>query len=275
MIIIFISDKLSERFPLFISTLLAISRRENAFIQVINNTKDIWVRDYMPIVLPSGKLVQFKYEPSYLTESYKHLITKTGILEKQFGFPTRRSKLKLDGGNYVRIGNTVMICDRVLSENSSISTEEIISQLKFMLEAEKIVMLPTHPFDPVGHADGIVAVTDNNKVMIEKLSETATPIEIAFNEELRSALSRANLHVIECPKDMPEGGYINSWDCRGTYLNFTCIGNTILVPTYRSTDTNKVFEFFIKHFPKRKLWMINCEEIAKEGGAIHCVTWTA
>lgn len=275
MIITFIADKMLDRFPNFASALLSISRRENAFVRIIEGTKDIWIRDYMPIILPSGKMIQFKYEPSYLTQGYNHLITETGILEKQFGFPIKKSKLNMDGGNYVRIGNTVMICDRILSENPSVSPLEVLSRLKFMLEAEKIILLPTHPHDPVGHADGIVAVSDNNKVIIEQLNQTASEVEIAFYNQLKATLQKANLHVIECPLDLPNDGYINIWDNRGSYLNFSFIGNTILIPVYQNTDKNKLLEFFISQFPKRKIWMINCEEIAKEGGAIHCVTWTA
>jgi agmatine deiminase len=252
MIITFIADKMLDRFPNFASALLSISRRENAFVRIIEGTKDIWIRDYMPIILPSGKMIQFKYEPSYLTQGYDHLITETGILEKQFGFPTKKSKLNLDGGNYVRIGNTVMICDRILSENPTVSPHEVRSRLKFMLEAEKIILLPTHPCDPVGHADGIVAVSDNNKVIIEQLKQTASEVEIAFYNQLKTTLQKANLHVVECPLDLPDDGYINIWDNRGSYLNFSFIGNTILIPVYQNTDKKKFLNSLSLNFRSAK-----------------------
>lgn len=275
MIITFISDKMLDRFPNIASALLAVSRRENSFVRIIEGTKDIWIRDYMPIVLPSGKMVQFTYEPSYLTNGFNHLITETGILEKQLGFPTRKSTLHLDGGNYVRIGGTVLICDRVLSENPNATAVEIITRLKFMLEADKVVLLPTHPFDPVGHADGIVALADTGKVIIDQITKGASAVEVDFHKQLRGTLLREGFRVTECPVDVPEDGHVSVWDCRGSYLNFTFIGNTILIPVYRNTITKKILDFFISQFPSRKIWMINCEEIAKQGGAIHCVTWTA
>lgn len=220
-------------------------------------------------------MVHFKYEPSYLTNGFNHLITETRILEKQFGFPTKKSKLNLDGGNYVRVGNTVLICDRVLSENPNVPAEEIVSRLKFILEAHKVVLLPTHPFDPVGHADGIVALADTGKVIIDQLTDGASSVEIDFHHQLRVTLRREGFRVVECPVDVPEDGHVSIWDCRGSYLNFTFIGNTILIPVYKNTNTKKTLDFFISQFPKRKIWMINCEEIARQGGAIHCVTWTA
>ena len=275
MIITFLSDKIIDRFPTFFGAIFTISRRENAFVRILEGTKDIWIRDYMPILLPSGKMIQFQYNPSYLKNGFEHLRTESGLIEKQFGFPLSKSKVVMDGGNYVRFGDKVLVCDRLFSENQHIHKEELLNQLRYMFQASEIVVLPTHPYDPVGHADGIVANTDRNFVIIEEIPKRATTTEINFHRKLRKVLDEHNIAFKEIFNDLPADGYINEWDNRGSYLNFTFIGNTLLLPVYKNTDTYRLMNCFIPLFPKKSIWMINCEELAKEGGAIHCATWTA
>jgi hypothetical protein len=223
----------------------------------------------MPIVLPSGKMIQFNYNPSYLKNGYGHLITSTAIVEDQLGFPLQNVNLTMDGGNYVRLGDKVLICDRIFSENQHLSKKELINILKYQFEASHIVVLPTHPFDPVGHA------TDRNLVLIDQLPDNACKAEKEFHLQLRQVLSENAVNCAECFIDEPAGGYRDEWDNRGSYLNFSVIGNTILLPVYKNTNTHRLLNTFIPLFPKRKIWMIKCDEIAQEGGAIHCVTWTA
>lgn len=40
----------------------------NIKYKLLNNTKDIWLRDFMPMKTKSGKYVSFRYEPSYLAD---------------------------------------------------------------------------------------------------------------------------------------------------------------------------------------------------------------
>jgi agmatine deiminase len=275
MIITFLSDKLLDRHPGLANAIFTICRRENAFVRILEGTNDIWIRDYMPIVLPSGKMVQFTYSPSYLKNGFEHLITESGLLYEQFGFPIKRTQLIMDGGNYVRAGNKILICDRVLKENPTILPEEIKSRLKFMLDAEEVILLPTHPNDPIGHADGIVAAINSKHILVNELEEGATKNENEFHEVLCTALKHNGFRITKCFVDIPENGYIDNWDARGSYLNFTCIGNTLVLPVYQNTNTTRLLNFFIPLFPKKKFWLVNCEQIAKEGGALHCATWTA
>ena len=36
--------------------------------KLIENTRDIWLRDFMPVKTKSGKYISFRYEPSYLND---------------------------------------------------------------------------------------------------------------------------------------------------------------------------------------------------------------
>ena len=46
----------------------------NIKYKLLNNTKDIWLRDFMPVKTKSGKYISFRYKPSYL-DNYDELRT--------------------------------------------------------------------------------------------------------------------------------------------------------------------------------------------------------
>ena len=64
--IVYLSELLEERYPDSFNRLTSILKKHNVEYRLLKGTKDIWCKDYMPIQNESGKLVQFRYEPSYL-----------------------------------------------------------------------------------------------------------------------------------------------------------------------------------------------------------------
>jgi hypothetical protein len=48
----------------------------------IEGTKDIWIRDYMPIQLSDDKFLVYKYDPDYLKDSGKEYLTDSQSIYK-------------------------------------------------------------------------------------------------------------------------------------------------------------------------------------------------
>ena len=67
--IVYLSELLATRYPETCKRLTDILNRHNVPFAFLKGTKDIWCRDYMPVQTPSGKLIQFRYDPSYLRDS--------------------------------------------------------------------------------------------------------------------------------------------------------------------------------------------------------------
>lgn len=108
----------------------------NIKYKLLNNTNDIWARDYMPVKTKSGKYVSFRYEPSYLDDSpelrtdFRRDITPNFNIKKLV-----YSEINLDGGNAVFSPSkeTVVISDRVFTENLKYSSAELVQELEKLL----------------------------------------------------------------------------------------------------------------------------------------------
>ena len=64
--IVYVSELLKSKFPECFGRLTSILDKHNVKYALLKGTKDIWCRDYMPVQIESGKLIQFRYDPSYL-----------------------------------------------------------------------------------------------------------------------------------------------------------------------------------------------------------------
>ena len=70
--------------------------------KLLENTRDIWLRDFMPAKTKSGKYISFRYEPSYLKDfpklrtDFRREIAPSLSLESLV-----YSDINLDGGNIV------------------------------------------------------------------------------------------------------------------------------------------------------------------------------
>lgn len=88
--------------------------------KLLDNTRDIWMRDFMPIKTKSGKYVSFRYEPSYL-KNYSHLKTdfRKEIAPSLSLENLVYSEINLDGGNIVLSPSReiAIISDRIFMEN--------------------------------------------------------------------------------------------------------------------------------------------------------------
>lgn len=88
--------------------------------KLLGGTRDIWLRDFMPVKTKSSKYVSFRYEPSYLKDNpelrtdFRAEIAPLLSLENLI-----YSDINLDGGNVVFSPSreTAVISDRVFMEN--------------------------------------------------------------------------------------------------------------------------------------------------------------
>lgn len=236
----------------------------NIKYKLLNNTKDIWLRDFMPVKTKSGKYISFRYEPSYLADApqlrtdFKTDIAPNFELENLV-----YSDINLDGGNVVFSPSKekVIISDRVFSENPGTGEAEFTAKLEKLLEAN-VLIIPSLKTDMTGHSDGMVRFADENTVV------TNTPLSpYGFETKVKKALQKYGIEVIDFPYFYSKGG-----SAVGCYLNYLETEKSIFLPVFGVDTDNEAIELAKNIFDKIII-PININEIAKYGGLLNCISW--
>lgn len=236
----------------------------NINYKFIKNTKDIWARDYMPVKTKSGRFISFRYEPCYLqnnpelrTDFYKEIAPSFSIKNLTY------SNINLDGGNIVFSPSKekAIISDRVFDENKNKSKNELINELKKLLEAQ-VIIIPSLKSDMTGHADGMVRFIDENTVI-----GNASSLRYGLENRIKTTLKKNEIEVIDFPYFASKGD-----SAVGCYLNFLETEQIIFLPVF-NVDMDKDAINTAKDIFKKKIVPVNINEIAKDGGVLNCISW--
>jgi agmatine deiminase len=238
----------------------------NIKYKLLNNTKDIWVRDFMPIITKSGKVISFRYEPCYLDDSkYKNLRTNfREDIAKELGFKNIiYSNINLDGGNVVFSPSKekAIVSDRIFTENEDYTSARLVRELEDLLEA-RVIIIPSLKSDLTGHADGMVRFIDENTAIINR-----TNYKFGLEMQIKLALRHCGIEVFEFP-------YFNSKGISavGCYLNFLETEDKIFLPIFDCDVDDDAISTARSLFNK-EIIPVNINEIAKMGGVLNCISW--
>lgn len=265
MIMLYFSSilKTSQKYKPAADNLFAALNENQIKYDFIYNTKDIWVRDFMPVRNRLGQYISFRYEPSYLKDdSDLRTDFKTDIAPR-FDLPVTYSEINLDGGNAVFSPSRerAIISDRLLSENPEFSENELICRLEALLSAE-IILIPSLKEDFTGHADGMVRFVDENTVIGNR-----SPYKNGLEQRIKTTLNRKGISVIDFPYYSSPG-----ISAEGSYINYLETENDILLPVFGSNSDKEATEAAKRIFTK-KIIPVRLNEIAEDGGALNCISW--
>ena len=166
---IYFSALLPVLYPTDAETLFTALAAHDVPYALLDGTRDVWVRDFMPVRTGSGKQVSFCYEPSYLKHDPDLRTDFRKDLAPQLGLPVTYSNINLDGGNVVfsPSGARVLISDRVFSENPEYPSAALVHELSELLETE-VLIIPSLKSDMTGHADGMARFLDDRTVLCNR-----------------------------------------------------------------------------------------------------------
>ena len=118
----------------------------------VADVQDIWLRDYSP-VFPSNPL-SFVYQPKYLdsyTASYLQDWLKKLAKNKKLIVKELKSKIILDGGNFVDNGkDQVIVTSKVFEDNPKLTREELAKVLLNELGITHLIVIPYDKNDKTG-----------------------------------------------------------------------------------------------------------------------------
>lgn len=271
---VYLSALLKERYPDTCGRLTALLEEHGIPCRFLQGTRDIWCRDYMPVQTVSGKLVQFRYEPSYLRGKPEWEASRTDpaeVCRANSITPDKCSDINLDGGNVLLCGDRAVISDRIFTENPGRDKQQLLSELAGLLEAE-VIIIPAQKTDMTGHADGMVRFLDRNTLLGNDRS-----LEYKYwAQGIDAALRHHRMHYEDVPffysyKDPKHPNH-----AIGIYVNYLEVGNLLVVPVF-DVPGNKDAEALARVralFPARTVVPFNCNDIALDGGLLNCITWT-
>lgn len=269
---VYMSELLKSRYPETCKNLTDILEKHNIKYAFLKGTKDIWCRDYMPVITESGKLIQFKYDPSYLKGKYEWEESRSDVKEvcRLNGIKAQFSDINIDGGNVLICGGRAILSDRIFSENPGYDKDALVKELSTLLECE-IIIIPAIKEDFTGHADGMVRFVDRNTILGNRLADEYK----YWQKGIQKVLDTYNLKYIDVPflTDMKDRKYPNS--AIGIYVNFLEVENLIVAPEFGRDEDREVVAILQRAFPNKQIETINYNEVAREGGLLNCTTWVA
>lgn len=271
--IVYMSELLEERFHDSFNRLTAILKKHGVEYRLLKGTKDIWCRDYMPIQTESGKLIQFRYDPSYLKGQKEWEESRSDVREvcRQNGFEPAFSTINLDGGNVLLCSGRAIVSDRIFNENPEYTDKsQLIKELSELLEAE-IIVIPAQKGDYTGHADGMVRFVNHDTILGNNRSEEYK----YWSNGIEKVLKDKHLKYIDVPFFYGYKDSKHPENAIGIYVNYLEVGNLIVLPVFEVEGNRdaEVIDVFKQIFPDKIIETINYNEVALEGGVLNCSTW--
>ena len=247
----------------FGTNLTAALDAHNIPYRFLPNAKDIWLRDFMPVRTGSGKLVSFRYEPSYLKNDPDLITEFRKDLAPQLSLPVTYSNINLDGGNVVfsPSGTRVLISDRVFSENPEYPPAVLVRELSELLEAE-VLLIPSLKSDMTGHADGMARFLDDRTVLCNRPLSS-----YGFEQKVKRSVRAYGLNAVDFP--FVPTGRISAVGC---YLNYLETEQAVLLPVFGIEQDAEATVSAQQIFHK-EIVTVNIREIARQGGCLNCISW--
>ena len=258
-----LSGLLSYIYPSDTANLTAALDTHNIPYRFLPNTKDIWVRDFMPVRTGSGKLVSFHYEPSYLKNDPVLRTDFRKDIAPQLGLPVTYSNINLDGGNAVfsPSGARVLISDRVFSENPEYPSAALVHELSELLEAE-VLIIPSLKSDMTGHADGMARFLDDRTVLCNRPLSSC-----GFEQQVKRAVQDCGLDAVDFP--FVPTGRVSAVGC---YLNYLETERVVFLPVF-GIEQDAEAETSARQLFSKEIVPVNIREIARQGGCLNCISW--
>lgn len=230
---------------------------------------DIWIRDFSSVI-PS-KQVKFKYSPAYnpisdskeVDSSFENWFIQNGLAYHA------KSDIILDGGNIVdnAAGTRVILTDRILQDNPSLTKSSAKDKLKQLLSVNEVAVIREPPNDTTGHADGLVMWPMDEKIFLAKVAE---PMHTENINELQNSFP--GVQILEIPDYTPKTTWKNFTSAQNCFVNSIVTDGYIYMPTFNNAHDLEMLELFKLHTNKIVV-PVSAENVAIMGGSVRCLSW--
>lgn len=249
---------------------------------------DTWARDHGPItVLENGqpRLLDFVFNGwggKFPAEQDTRLTARLADLGCFGTHPVTAMDLVLEGGSIESDGRGTLLttrhCLMTPTRNPALSQAAIEAHLREHLGAERVLWLEHGALegdDTDSHIDTLARFCDPTTIAYTQAADARDPQhpELQRMAEQLATFRQANgapytLVPLPLPAPIVESGR----RLAATYANFLVINGAVLVPIYQDPADAVALERLATAFPGREVIGIDCREIIRQGGSLHCLT---
>lgn len=268
--LVYFSSLLPERCPKTFGGLKEILNRYRVEYRFLEGTKDIWVRDFMPIQVMHHGLELFRYNPDYLQDTALHRASITDNYEISRHIAAApisdHRSIVLDGGNVVHDGSKVIMTTKVFEENPAWRVSELSMHLETAFGA-KVIFLPWDSNEIYGHTDGIVRIINPDTVLMTNYAQFDSKMAARFKRCLRPHFKRVKelrYKVQHLSKD--------SW----AYINWLQTDKVLILPKFNIPEDEQAFHQVERVLPeyKGRIEMVEATDLIRYEGCLNCASWT-
>ncbi|MDE5940930.1 MAG: agmatine deiminase family protein [Muribaculaceae bacterium] len=254
-------------------------------------TNDTWTRDYGPIQIEDdgeNGVADFQFN-GWGLKFAANLDNMVNLRMLNAGLLTRNYKPNLgfvfEGGAMESDGEGTMLttseCLLALNRNGVVTKEQLADYFGRSLGMKRVLFLDHGHLagdDTDSHVDTLARLAPGNTILYVKSyrEDDAHTLELRLMEEelknLRTA-SGERYNLVGLP--LPDAVYDEESGERlpATYANFLITPRTVLMPTYRQPDNDRMAEMMLQAvFPDREIVGVDCVALIKQHGSLHCAT---
>lgn len=274
---LYFSALLKAQHPKFAASLEATLKDTNILYHYLNDNKDIWIKDWLPIQVAPDQFVQFSLTRDYYYKKDRHKQTDPTPICETLGIkpyiPIYNSMpIYLDGGNIIRGYGSAVITEKVLRDNKDIPRDTLAGFLRDVLKVDKVIFIPVEPKDDTGHSDGMVRFVDERTVVANDYSKI--DVSQSFRDRFYGALAGAGLDVLLVPYNPSEERVNGYQSASGCYINFLQVGDKIFLPLFDDpVNDEAVMARFGEIFGAKNIIPVPSLELSLGGGVLNCATW--
>ena len=271
--VVYLSDKLEIKYSDFFKRFTQLLNDMDIKWNLIPNTNDIWVRDFMPIQIGANDFLQYRYEPDYLqNKEYINSRSNPSLICESMHLKTKKVDIILDGGNVILCSKYIVMTDKVFTENGKEKNDPEFIKVLEAIFGREIIIIPWHCINPdeehadvFGHSDGFIHWCGGNKVLMSNHRD----VDSKEAGEIRRIMESYGFEVIEMLFDVenPEPDW--NW----AYINYLQVGQKIIMPSFGIAEDKQALSYVQKNNPDCEVRQIRMRDIAANGGALHCITW--
>lgn len=257
-------------------------------------TNDSWLRDTGPVFLvprelkgkakPAGGPVAVCWEWNAWGGKYppwdrdaqvsRSIAGRLGMAVVMPGVVLEGGAIETDGEGTLLVNHRCVVDPK---RNPGLSQAEMEQVLQTRLAADRVIWVGGELAgdDTDGHIDQIARFVAPGRVVAARQPDRLDPNQASLAEnlaQLESAVDARGRRLEVIPIDIPSRFSFEGTQLPASHLNFYMANGAVMVPVFGGPTDEPAVRTLAACFPGRRMVPIDCQELVRGRGALHCIT---